>query len=170
MTSPKQPQRPRTDHSLRFLTPLFDIKRPALQETPPHTPFDTLPPPTSRPPNTLATLGSLVARARETEYTNEPHVTPTWRKLSRLPPSSSFFAVMAVPERYEKCGSSYERRHGGKSAADRIHRLDHLRQAPFDWRVREEVHCDARCRSPPARFHHRTLSDAISAPRALLTT
>jgi len=24
-------------------------------------------------------------------------------------------------------------------------RLDHLRQASFDWRVREEVHCDSRC-------------------------
>jgi hypothetical protein len=36
---------------------------------------------------------------------------------------------------------------------------DDLRQAPFDRRVREEVHCDPRCRGTPSRLHHRTLTD-----------
>jgi GTPase SAR1 family protein len=37
-----------------------------------------------------------------------------------------------------------------------ISSTDHFRQAPSYGRVREEVHCDARCRGPPPRLHYRT--------------
>lgn len=46
---------------------------------------------------------------------------------------------------------------------------DDLRQAPFDRRVREEVHCDARSRGPPPRLHHSTLSAPLPPATRLLT-
>lgn len=46
---------------------------------------------------------------------------------------------------------------------------DHLRQAPLDWRVREEVHCDARCRGPPSRFYHGTFRTCLRATDGILT-
>jgi hypothetical protein len=38
--------------------------------------------------------------------------------------------------------------------------IDHLRQAPPDWRVREEVHCHSRCRGSPSDLHYRMLCPA----------
>lgn len=43
----------------------------------------------------------------------------------------------------------YDRAHANTSLAD------HLRQAPFDRRVREEVHRNSRRRSPPTWLHNR---------------
>jgi hypothetical protein len=44
--------------------------------------------------------------------------------------------------------------------ANAAYMIDHLRQAPLDWRVREEVHCYPRCRGSPSDLHYRMLCPA----------
>lgn len=52
--------------------------------------------------------------------------------------------------------------------------IDNLRQAPFDWRIREEIYCNARRRGPslgllnrkPALYHILSLLTRFSEPRS----
>jgi hypothetical protein len=41
--------------------------------------------------------------------------------------------------------------------------LDHLRQTPSYWRVREKVHRHSRCRGPPSRLHYRLSPHSAAA-------
>jgi hypothetical protein len=85
----------------------------------------------------------------------------------RIPPAPNCAPIAAVLPMTP--GAGHHARHDTSSTRSMLTRppADHVCQAPFDWRVREEVHCDPRCRSPPSRLHHRTLTEPSSATRQL---
>ena len=108
------------------------------------------------------------------------HPTP-WPRLPQAQslPSSSCLSVTVVPERYDAHSDASRDSSPSIETAARLRDCENLRlrefetamqvanspttddfrQAPFDRRVREEVHRDARSRGPPSRLHHRMLPD-----------
>lgn len=46
---------------------------------------------------------------------------------------------------------------------------DYIRQTPFIWRIRKEIHRNTRCRSPPSRLHNREYNTASKETRNILT-